>query len=65
MYSLVLSHAQVNRIETRALFQAAYYKKYQKEIPDKSLDTDLHEFDYLQKTPAYVVDFMIGIYGAH
>lgn len=65
MYSLVLLHSHTNRIELIDLFKAAYLHKFEKVPPSGPIDEDVRVFRAQQKTPGYVVDFMLKIYGRH
>ena len=52
-------------MEARDLFRSAYMRKFQKDIPPKSLEEDVIEYLKSGKVPPYLVDFMLDTYGAH
>lgn len=37
--------------------------KHEKDIPDRSLEEDVHFFDKFGQIPAYIVDYLIHCYG--
>ncbi len=65
MQALVDSHIFVRKMEARDLFRSAYMRKFQKDIPPKSLEEDVIEYLKSGKVPPYLVDFMLDTYGAH
>lgn len=65
MQALVDRHILVNKIDPRELFRSAFMKKFGRDMPERSLDEDVKKYLDQGKTPAYIVDFMIDIYGVH
>ena len=65
MQALVDRHILVNKIEPRELFRSAFLKKFGRDMPERSLDEDVKKYLENGRTPGYIVDFMIDIYGVH
>lgn len=65
MQALVDRHILINKIEPRELFRSAFLKKFGRDMPERSLDEDVKNYLENGKTPGYIIDFMIGIYGVH
>ena len=64
MQALVTSHLHVNKMNTEQLLRSAYMWKHNKDIPERSLREDTHDFNVWGKVPAYATEYMIFIYGA-
>lgn len=64
MYALVEAHLRTNRLTLRELLAAAYYKRYEKPMPDRALDEDVEKAQAHKPVP-YLVEFICQIYGAH
>lgn len=63
MQALVSSHLHAHRMQTEQLIRAAYIWKYNKDIPERSLKEDVHDFNVWGKVPAYLVSYIIHLYG--
>lgn len=65
MHALVESHLFLHRLEVKDLIRTAYMRKFGKDIPPQSLEDDANTFQKTGKVPAYLVDFMLAVYGVH
>lgn len=63
MQALTQSHMMKNMLSTRQFFRSGYYWKYGKDIPDVTLGIDCNSFDKFGQVPAYIVAYLIHIYG--
>lgn len=55
----VETHVRRNNLDLRDLLAAAYYKKYQKAIPDGALTEDVKRWNAGEHNIPYLYDFML------
>jgi hypothetical protein len=56
----VEAHSRKTGLTIRQILATAYYKKYSKAMPDRSLDDDVRRWNSGEHNIAYLYDFMIG-----
>jgi hypothetical protein len=50
-------------MQTEQLIRSAYVWKFNKDIPERSLKEDTHDFNVWGKVPPYLTAYIIHLYG--
>lgn len=58
----VENHLKGSRLTLRELLEAAYFKRYGKPMPSKSLDEDVRKWESGIHTIPYLYDFMLHVH---
>jgi hypothetical protein len=63
MQALCNSHLIVHQLSPRQFFRAAYMWRWNKDIPEQSLEVDVMAFDKYGTVPSYISDYLVHCYG--